>query len=82
MPLHVTDAPHRLDLGLAGAKLVEVPELALLQQVLAAAVAGELVAHEAGGREGGTERVVSMTGKYITRYVGNLQLCPRLTFRS
>lgn len=47
MPLHVADASHGLDLRLAGAKLVEVPELALLQQVLAAAVAGELVAHKA-----------------------------------
>lgn len=48
MPLHVADAPHGLQLGSASAKLVEVLELALLQQVLAATVSGELVADPAG----------------------------------
>ena len=49
MPLHVTDTPHGLELRMAGAKLVEVPEVALLQQVLAATVSRELVTHPAGG---------------------------------
>lgn len=79
MPLHVADAPHRLDLGLAGAKLVEVPELALLQQVLAAAVAGELVAHEAGGKNG---RRVSMVENITRRLEGTRRSWPGLTFRS
>lgn len=48
MPLHVADASHGLQLRVASTKLVEVPELALLQQVLAATVTGELVAHPAG----------------------------------
>jgi len=51
VPLHVADAPDRLHLGAAGAVLVEVAVLALLQQVLAATVTGELVAHPAEGGE-------------------------------
>lgn len=46
MPLHVADAPDGLDLRAAGTKLVEVLEFALLQQVLVATVAGELVSHK------------------------------------
>lgn len=51
VPLHVPDAPNGLHLGGAGAELVEMPVIALLQQVLAAAVAGELITHPAGERE-------------------------------
>ena len=56
VPLHVTDAPDGLHLGVAGAKLVEVPVLSLLQDVLAATVSGELVAHPAVGGGRGRER--------------------------
>lgn len=52
VPLHVTDAPNGLHLWAAGAELVEMPVVALLQQVLAAAVTGELVTHPAGERRG------------------------------
>lgn len=48
VPLHVSDAPHRLDLGDLGAKLIVVLELALFKQVLVASVSGVLVAHPAG----------------------------------
>lgn len=48
MPLHVADASHGLQLRVASTKLIEVPELALLQQVLAATVSRELVSHPAG----------------------------------
>lgn len=48
MPLHVPDASDGLHLRAAGSELVEMLELSLLQQVLAAAVAGELVTHPAG----------------------------------
>lgn len=54
VPLHVADAPDGLHLRAAGPKLVEVLEFALLQQVLVATVAGELVSHKpagGGGRE-------------------------------
>lgn len=47
MPLHVPDASDGLHLWAAGSELVEMLELSLLQQVLAAAVAGELVTHPA-----------------------------------
>lgn len=47
MPLHVPDASDGLHLWAAGPELVEVLELSFLQQVLAAAVAGELVPHPA-----------------------------------
>lgn len=50
VPLHVTNAPDGLHLGAAGAKLVEMPVFALLEQVLAATVAGKLVAHPAEER--------------------------------
>ena len=56
MPLHVTDTPHRLELRMAGAILVEVPVFTLLQQVLAATVSRELVSHKA---EEGEERGVA-----------------------
>lgn len=49
VPLHVADTPHGLELGVAGAVLVEVFEVALLQKVLGATVSRELVAHPAGG---------------------------------
>lgn len=52
VPLHVTDAPHGLHLGAAGAKLIEMPVVALLQQVLAATVSRELVSHPAGEERG------------------------------
>lgn len=48
VPLHVADAPNGLHLGAAGAELVEMPVITLLQQELAATVAGELVTHPAG----------------------------------
>ena len=51
MPLHVADTPHGLELRVTGAVLVEVPELALLQQVLATTVSGELVSHPAEERD-------------------------------
>lgn len=51
VPLHVTDAPDGLHLGAAGAKLIEMPVFALLQQELAATVAGELVTHPTGERQ-------------------------------
>lgn len=53
VPLHVTDTPHGLELRMAGTKLVEVPEVTLLQQVLAATVSRELVSHPAGGKKRG-----------------------------
>lgn len=45
VPLHVTDAPHRLELRAASAVLVKVSVFALFQQELAATVSGELIAH-------------------------------------
>ena len=53
MPLHVSDAAHRLDLGQLGAELGTLLVLALLKQVLVAPVAGVLVAHPAvvGGEQ-------------------------------
>lgn len=47
MPLHVSDASDGLHLWAAGSELIEMLELALLQQELAATVAGELVSHPA-----------------------------------
>lgn len=47
MPLHVSDASDGLHLWAAGSELIEMLELSLLQQVLAATVTGELVAHPA-----------------------------------
>lgn len=48
VPLHVADAPDGLHLRAAGSELVEMLEFALLQQVLVATVAGELVSHKPG----------------------------------
>lgn len=56
MPLHVSDASDGLHLWAAGSELIEMLELSLLQQVLAAAVAGELVAHPAEERRKREER--------------------------
>lgn len=47
MPLHVSDASDGLHLWAAGPKLVEMPELPLLEQILASTVARELVPHPA-----------------------------------
>lgn len=47
MPLHVSDASDGLHLWAAGSKLIEMPELALLEQILASTVARELVSHPA-----------------------------------
>lgn len=55
MPLHVADAPNGLHLGAAGAVLIEMPVVPLLQQVLTAAVSRELVTHPSGGRGGEEE---------------------------
>lgn len=80
MPLHVADAPHRLDLRLASAKLVEVPELALLQQVLAAAVAGELVAHKAEEVRGwASPSQHTLTGIWYLLALGGETHVPQLT---
>lgn len=46
VPLHVADAPDGLHLRAAGPKLIEVLKLALLQKVLVATVARELVSHK------------------------------------
>lgn len=51
VPLHVTDTPNGLHLGVAGAKLIEMPVVTLLQQILAATVARELVTHPAGEKQ-------------------------------
>lgn len=50
VPLHVSDAPHRLDLWDLGAKLIVVLELALFKQVLIASVSRVLIAHPAESR--------------------------------
>lgn len=60
MPLHVPDASDGLHLWAAGSELIEMLEVALLQKVLAAAVAGELVPHPAV--EGGRKDSVSQPG--------------------
>ena len=65
VPLHVTDAPHGLHLGAAGAVLIEMPELALLQHVLAATVAGELVTHPTAERERAEEGRKEKMNMYI-----------------
>lgn len=49
MPLLVTDAPHGLQLGLAGVPLVPVAVLAPLEHVLAPAVARKLIANPPAG---------------------------------
>lgn len=48
MPLHVSDAPHRLDLRNLGSELCVVLILPLFKQVLIASVAWILVAHPTG----------------------------------
>lgn len=48
MPLHVSDAPDRLDLRDLGSEISGVLVLPLLKQVLIASVAWILVAHPAG----------------------------------
>lgn len=72
VPLHVTDAPNGLHLGAAGAELIEMPELALLQHVLAATVAGELVTHptaegDSRGREERKKRFTFSNWGWIAR---------------
>lgn len=53
VPLHVTDAAHRLHLGVRGPEVTAVLVVALLQQVLQATVAGVLVPDPPAGRGGG-----------------------------
>lgn len=55
VPLHVADAPNGLHLRAAGPKLIEVLKLALLQQVLVATVARELVSHKSARGVGKTK---------------------------
>lgn len=50
VPLHVPNAPHRLDLGVLGAKLGAVFVVTLLKQVLVASVARVLIAHPPAGK--------------------------------
>lgn len=49
VPLHVTDAAHRLHLGLGGPEVTAVLVVTLLQQVLQPAVARVLVADPSAG---------------------------------
>lgn len=51
VPLHVTDAAHRLHLGLGGPEVTAVLVVTLLQQVLQPAVARVLVADPSAGPE-------------------------------
>lgn len=51
MELPVADTPDGLHLGVAGAILIEVSVVTLLQQVLAATVTGVLVSHKAAEKE-------------------------------
>lgn len=52
VPLHVPDAPHRLDLGVLSPKISTVLVVPFFKQVLVASVAGVLVAYPpAKGRE-------------------------------
>lgn len=56
VPLHVPDAPDRLDVRLLGSKLEVVLVVTLLKQALVPTVAGVLVAHPpAGGGQGQAE---------------------------
>lgn len=52
VPLHVSDAPDRLDLRNLGSKLTTVLVLPLFKQVLVASVAWVLIAHPADAEEG------------------------------
>lgn len=51
VPLHVADTPHRLELGVMGAELVEVFVVTFLQEVLGTTVSRELVTHPAGRKQ-------------------------------
>lgn len=62
MPLHVSDAPHRLDLRNLGSKLGAVLVLPLLKQVLVASVSWVLIAYPAGAAE------AQQRGKVDVRY--------------
>lgn len=53
VPLHVTDATHRLHLGVRGPEVTVVLVIPLLQQVLQPTVAGVLVPNPPAGRGGG-----------------------------
>lgn len=50
VPLHITDATHRLHLGVRGPEVTVVLVIPLLQQVLQPTVAGVLVANPPAGR--------------------------------
>lgn len=67
MPLHVSDAPNRLDLRNLGPELSAVLILPLFKQVLIASVSWILIAHPAGapGAQGGEthERQLEVTGQ-------------------
>lgn len=69
MPLHVTDTPHGLELRVAGTKLIEMPEVALLQQILAATVSRELVSHPAAKKYETCEFMIDSS------YLDLFQLC-------
>lgn len=63
MPLLVAHAAHGLDAGLVGVPLVPVAVVALLEDVLAAPVPGELVAHPpAWKREPGLSAASGVVG--------------------
>lgn len=53
VPLHVTDATHRLHLGVRGPEVTVVLVIPLLQQVLQPTVARVLVPNPPAGRGGG-----------------------------
>lgn len=75
VPLHVADAPHGLHLGATGAKLIEMPVIAFLQQVLAAAVARVLITHPTGERKRREER--GRKGNLHFQSMGGWQGCRR-----
>lgn len=77
VPLHVADTPHGLELGAAGAVLVEVPVVALLQQELAAAVSRELVSHPAAVTQETSQGVVLVISTFKSPF-----RCSVLTFHS
>lgn len=76
VPLHVADAPHRLELRAASAVLVKVSVFALFQQELAATVSGVLIAHPAA-----ETRVHSLVYRFsiLIIYVGGRTHVPQLT---
>lgn len=66
MPLHVSDAPDRLDLRDLGSELGAVLVLALLKQVLVASVARILIADPAGTEQNRTgERQLQVRGRRV-----------------